>query len=61
MKKCHICDKMDVMEDQEEAGNVSKWHKSANSKYVNEDGSYEDTEATTHDRNGKENETAEVK
>jgi hypothetical protein len=52
---------MDVMEDQEEAGNVGKGQESENSKYENEDGNYEDTEARTHDRNGKENETAKVK
>lgn len=49
------------MEDKEVAGNLGKGHESANSKYENEHGNYEDTEARADDRNGKKNETAKVK
>jgi hypothetical protein len=49
------------MEDQEVVRNLGKGHESANSKYENEHGNYEGTEATADYRNGKKNETAKVK
>jgi hypothetical protein len=59
-KICRISDEIDGGEDEKEVWNISSEHVNVSNECEIKDGSCEDTEAETDDRNGEHRQTDEV-